>query len=150
MAEWARNGKSRCPDKGVEFCVGATRCNNNRGFSIDLSRAAKERPYETIGEVLIPEVREVCDKRRVKVTSDDDAGTDAARPAKNHSLCQTRPLADSALWRMALLFEESYTDVGRLSIPREHLIKTSLLMAFDTVRSERLFCGQLGYNVPFK
>ena len=59
-------------------------------------------------------------------------------------------LADSALRRMSPLFDEIYADNGRPSIPPEHLLKASLLMAFYTVRSERQFCEQLRYNLLFK
>src|SRR6516162_10108818 len=36
------------------------------------------------------------------------------------------------------------------SIPPERLLKASLLMALYTIRSERLFCEQLDYNVLFR
>jgi transposase len=36
-----------------------------------------------------------------------------------------------------------YSAIGRPSIPPERLLKSSLLMALYTVRSERLFCEQL-------
>ncbi len=35
-------------------------------------------------------------------------------------------------------------------MPPERLLKASLLMAFYTVRSERLFCEQLDYNLMFR
>jgi len=35
-------------------------------------------------------------------------------------------------------------------VPPERLLKASLLMAFYSVRSERLFCEQLGYNLLFR
>jgi transposase len=40
--------------------------------------------------------------------------------------------------------------VGGPSIPPERLLKASLLMAFCTVRSERLFCEQTNYNRLFR
>src|ERR1700726_3896872 len=43
-----------------------------------------------------------------------------------------------------------YSEVGRPSIPPERLLKASLLMALYTVRSERLFCEQLDYNLLFR
>jgi transposase len=43
-----------------------------------------------------------------------------------------------------------YSSVGRTSIPPERLLKATLLMAFYTVRSERLFCEQLDYNLLFR
>ena len=69
---------------------------------------------------------------------------------KDHPLRRIKPLADSALRRMSPLFDEIYADNGRPSIPPEHLLKSSLLMAFYTVCSERQFCEQLRYNLLFK
>jgi transposase len=43
-----------------------------------------------------------------------------------------------------------YSEVGRPSTPPERLLKASLLMALYTVRSERLFCEQLDYNLLFR
>ena len=69
---------------------------------------------------------------------------------KSHPLRRIKPLVDSALRRMSPLFDEIYADNGRPSIPPEHLLKASLLMAFFTIRSERQFCEQLRYNLLFK
>jgi len=69
---------------------------------------------------------------------------------KDHPLRRIKPLADSALRRMSPLFDETYAAGGRPSIPPEHLLKASLLMAFYTIRSERQFCEQLRYNLLFK
>jgi transposase len=43
-----------------------------------------------------------------------------------------------------------YSSEGRPSIPPERLLKSMLLMALYTVRSERLFCEQLDYNLLFR
>ena len=69
---------------------------------------------------------------------------------KDHPLRRIKPLVDSVLRRMSPLFDELYAAGGRPSIPPEHLLKSSLLMAFYTVRSERQFCEQLRYNLLFK
>ncbi len=69
---------------------------------------------------------------------------------KDHPLTRCKPLADSALRRISPLFDEMYADTGRPSIPAQHLLKASLLMAFCTVRSERQSCEQLRYNLWFK
>ncbi len=69
---------------------------------------------------------------------------------KDHPLRRIKPLADSASGRMSPLFDEIYADNGRPSRPPEHLLKSSLLMAFYTVRPERQFCEQLRYNLLFK
>ena len=66
---------------------------------------------------------------------------------KEHPLRRVKTFVDEALREMSGLFDEMYSDVGRPSIPPEQLIKATLLMAFYTVRSERLFCEQLGYNL---
>ena len=69
---------------------------------------------------------------------------------RDHPLRWIKPLVDSALGRMSPLFDEVYAAGGRPSIPPEHLLKSSLLMAFYTIRSERQFCEQLRYNILFK
>jgi len=40
-----------------------------------------------------------------------------------------------------------YAQIGRSSIPPEQLLKARVLTALYSVRSERLFCEQLGYNL---
>ena len=52
--------------------------------------------------------------------------------------------------RTLAAFEQMYSEVGRPSIPPERLLKASLLMALYTVRSERMFCEQLDYNLLFR
>jgi len=42
-----------------------------------------------------------------------------------------------------------YSEMGRPSIPPERLLKASRLMTLYMVRSERIFCEQLGYNLLF-
>src|SRR6266849_1981869 len=46
--------------------------------------------------------------------------------------------------------EEMYAKVGRPSIPPEHLLKASVLMALYSIRSERQFCERLQYDLLFK
>lgn len=70
-------------------------------------------------------------------------------PAK-HPLRRMKALADEALAQMSPLFDEMYSSVGRPSIPPERLLKASILIALYTVRSERLFCEQLDYNLLFR
>ena len=69
---------------------------------------------------------------------------------RDHPLRRIKPLVDSALGRMSPVFDEVYAAAGRPSVPPEHLLKSSLLMAFYTIRSERQFCEQLRYNILFK
>jgi transposase len=59
-------------------------------------------------------------------------------------------LAEVALKELSPLFEQMYSEVGRPSIPPERLLKASLLMALYTVRSERMLCEQLDYNLLFR
>jgi transposase len=43
-----------------------------------------------------------------------------------------------------------YSDTGRPSIPPERLLKSLLLIALYSVRSDRLFCETLDYNILFR
>ena len=70
-------------------------------------------------------------------------------PAK-HPIRLIKELAEIALKELSPLFEQMYSEVGRPSIPPERLLKASLLMALYRVRSERLFCEQLDYNLLFR
>jgi transposase len=59
-------------------------------------------------------------------------------------------MADDCLAGMSRTFDAMYAGTGRPSIPPERLLKASLLMALYSVRSERQFCEQLGYNLLFR
>jgi transposase len=72
-----------------------------------------------------------------------------AVPAE-HPLRKIKKLVDAALATLSPTFDAMYSAVGRPSIPPERLLKASLLMALYTVRSERMFCEQLGYNLLFR
>jgi transposase len=69
---------------------------------------------------------------------------------KEHPLRRVKELADAALTQLSPLLDEMYSEIGRPSIPPERLLKASLLMALYTVRSERMFCEQLDYNLLFR
>ena len=43
-----------------------------------------------------------------------------------------------------------YGETGRPSVPPERLLEATLLMALDSVRSERQFCEQLDDNLLFR
>src|SRR5713226_9185444 len=75
--------------------------------------------------------------------------TPERRVPANHPLRAVKKLADAALVELSPTFDAMYSAVGRPSIPPERLLKASLLMALYTVRSERLFCEQLDYNLLF-
>jgi len=68
----------------------------------------------------------------------------------NHPLRAIRAMADEVFAGMDDLFDSMYDDRGRKSIPPERLLGATLLMAFFSVRSERMFCEQLEYNFLFR
>jgi len=68
----------------------------------------------------------------------------------DHPIRRIKPIVERALARLSPLFDEMYAATGRPSIPPEHLLKSLVLMALFSVRSERQFCDQLGYNLLFK
>lgn len=65
----------------------------------------------------------------------------------DHPLRGIKRHVDQVLAKLSPLFEELYADEGRPSIPPEQLFKGRILMALYSVRSERLFCEQLAYNL---
>jgi transposase len=73
-----------------------------------------------------------------------------SRVPTSHPLRRIKALADEALAKLSPVFDAMYSATGRPSIPPERLLKSSLLMALYTVRSERLFCEQLDYNLLFR
>lgn len=72
------------------------------------------------------------------------------RIARDHPIRRIKQLAEAALKQVSPVFDEMYSAVGRPSIPPERLLKASLLMALYTVRSERLFCERLDYDLLFR
>lgn len=73
-----------------------------------------------------------------------------SRVPATHPLRAIKKLADEALGELSPTFDAMYSGIGRPSIPPERLLKSMLLMALYTVRSERLFCEQLDYNLLFR
>ena len=67
-----------------------------------------------------------------------------------HPLRRIKALADTALRELGPIFTAMYSERGRPSIPPEQLLKSQLLIALYSVRSDRLFCEQLGYNFLFR
>lgn len=67
-----------------------------------------------------------------------------------HPIRTVKVLADAALERMSAEFDSLYSKRGRKSIPPEQLLKSMLLMALYSLRSERQFCEQLRYNLLFR
>jgi transposase len=72
------------------------------------------------------------------------------RVPATHPLRSIKKLADVALAKLSATFDEMYSATGRPSIPPERLLKSMLLIALYTVRSERQFCEQLDYNLLFR
>jgi transposase len=72
------------------------------------------------------------------------------RVPKKHPLRRGKEFADAALTQRSLLFDEMSSAIGRPSILPVRLLKASLLMALHTVRSERMFCEQLDFNLLFR
>src|SRR6202163_1188764 len=72
------------------------------------------------------------------------------RVPQDHPLRRIKQLAETVLQRLSASFDRMYSATGRPSIPPERLLKASLLMGFYTVRSERLLCEQLDYNLLFR
>lgn len=69
---------------------------------------------------------------------------------QEHPLRRIKPIVDEALRQLSPTFDAMYADGGRPSVPPERLLKAMVLMALYSVRSERLFCEQLGYNMLFR
>jgi transposase len=67
-----------------------------------------------------------------------------------HPLRSIKGYADSALESLSRDFDALYATTGRPSIPPERLLKASLLIALYSVRSDRLFCEMLDYNILFR
>jgi transposase len=65
----------------------------------------------------------------------------------DHPLRAIKRRMDEVLGKLSGLFDNLYAEEGRPSIPPEQLLKARVLIALYSVRSERLFCEQLGYNL---
>jgi len=69
---------------------------------------------------------------------------------QDHPIRRIKPIVDRALSELSPTFNRMYADLGRPSIPPEHLLKASLLIALYSIRSERQFCDRLQYDLMFK
>jgi transposase len=72
------------------------------------------------------------------------------RVPADHPLRSIKAQADAILRSMAPEFESMYAAVGRASVAPERLLKATLLIALYSVRSDRLFCEMLDYNMLFR
>ena len=67
-----------------------------------------------------------------------------------HPLIAIREIVNAALREMDRLFESMYEERGRYSVPPEWLLRGLVLQVLYGIRSERLLCEQLGYNMLFR
>jgi transposase len=65
----------------------------------------------------------------------------------DHPLRAIKGRVDAVLQKLSPLFDELYAEGGRDSVPPEQLLKARVLTALYSIRSERLFCEQMGYNL---
>ena len=72
------------------------------------------------------------------------------RVPDNHPLRAVRRMVDGALGELTDRFEAVYSTEGRPSIAPEKLVRALLLQIFYSIRSERLLCEQLNYNLLFR
>lgn len=73
-----------------------------------------------------------------------------SRVPPDHPLRGIKKLLDEALEGMSRDFEKVYAQEGRPSIPPERLVRASTLQILYSVRSERLLCEQLDYNLLYR
>jgi transposase/IS5 family transposase len=69
---------------------------------------------------------------------------------QDHPIRAIKPIVERALRSLSPTFNRMYSKIGRPSIPPEHLLKASLLIALYSIRSERQFCERLEYDLLFK
>lgn len=73
-----------------------------------------------------------------------------ARVPATHPVRPLKAMADTVLATLSATFEAMYSELGRPSIPPERLLKAQLLIALYSVRSDRLFCERLDYDILFR
>ena len=73
-----------------------------------------------------------------------------SRIPQRHPLRPVREMVDIALSELSGQFESMYSDTGRRSIPPEKLLRALLLQILYSIRSERMLCEQLDYNLLFR
>src|SRR5438132_13432465 len=69
---------------------------------------------------------------------------------QDHPIRRIKPVVEEVLRSLSPTFDAMYAEKGRISVPPEHLLKASLLMALYSIRSERQFCERLRYDLLFK
>ena len=73
-----------------------------------------------------------------------------SRVPAEHPLRGIKAHTDRVLKELSGELDALYAETGRPSIPPERLLKGQLLMALYSVRSDRLFCQMLDYNILFR
>ena len=68
----------------------------------------------------------------------------------DHPIRRIRIVVDAVLADLDDTFDAMYAAGGRRSIPPEVLLKSTVLMALYSIRSERAFCERLNYDLLFK
>jgi transposase len=69
---------------------------------------------------------------------------------KDHPIRKIRVVVDTVLAELDPVFDDMYAAGGRASVPPEVLLKSTVLMAMYSIRSERAFCERLNYDLLFK
>src|SRR5215469_202947 len=72
------------------------------------------------------------------------------RVPSTHPLRRVRALLDEALDSMSRDFDRVYAEGGRDSVAPERLVRALVLQVLYSIRSERLLCEQLDYNLLFR
>ena len=72
------------------------------------------------------------------------------RVRSDHPLRRIKHWAEEALKRLDKVFEAMYSGTGRPSIPPERLLKSMVLTALYSIRSDRLFCERLDHDLLFR
>lgn len=72
------------------------------------------------------------------------------RVPEKHPLRAIRGFVEPILVELSPRFDAIYASRGRPSIPPEQLLKALLLQVLYTIRSERMLCEQLQYNLLFR
>jgi transposase len=73
-----------------------------------------------------------------------------SRVPVTHPLRRIKAVAEQVLRDLSPTFTAMYSAGGRPSIPPERLLKSELLIALYSVRSRRLFCERLDYDLLFR
>ena len=68
----------------------------------------------------------------------------------DHPIRRIRKVVDEVLAELDGVFAAMYSTGGRPSVPPEMLLKSTVLMAMYSMRSERAFCERLNYDMLFK